>query len=396
MSKNPNTKEDKREILFKNYNFSDKLEKFLARLKRNSKKKLTSITLRNYETWINVFLAYVRKTKKGVSQEENAAIIENLKIVSNGYIDHMVKEGKKATTINHYIGALNMLLDYSKVKELDVYEEVPDGEEDELYKVARVKEDLNITLSDDKVMQNGDYLKLLEVASEDKRALAIFSFLYDSGARISEALQIKVEDLVRDHQGLEATIQRKGGGTRDVDFSNHAIKYLEDYLKETGRSLNSIGPIFTNKRTGEGLIDKTIHKIIKKYARLTGLPTSKFFCHSFRKSYARNLYDNGDGLDITEVQGALGHKRISTTQLYLRKSNSDIRERKREQKRKKWLQTISKKYLGDKEKLQIIKLLADNPKITQKALGEKLSVTSTTFNRKFGEFVKNIKKDLDL
>jgi len=394
--KNPNIKKDKREILFRNYNFSDKLEKFLSRLKRSSKKKVTPITLKNYEVWINIFFDYVRGSKKGVFQEEEAARIEDLEAVVDGYIKHMAKEGKKASTINHYIGAINRLLDYAKVKEVDVYDEVLEGEEEELYKIARVKEDLKNTLADDRVMENEDYLKLLEAAREDKRALAIFSFLYDSGARISEALQIRIEDLRGDSRGLEATIQRKGGGDRDVDFSSHSIKYLEDYLNSTGRSLDSTGPIFTNKRTGEGLIDKTIHKIIKKYAGLTGLPTSKFFCHSFRKSYARNLYDNGEGLNITEVQGALGHKSITTTHLYLRKSRSDTRERKRQQKWKKWLETISKKYAGDKDRLEIIKLLADNPKISQKALGEKLGITSTTFNRKYGGFVKEIKKDLEL
>ncbi|MCS5422198.1 MULTISPECIES: tyrosine-type recombinase/integrase [Psychrilyobacter] len=389
-------KEDKREILFGNYNFSDKLKQLLSRLKRNSKKTVTPITLKNYKVWINIFFDYVRKAKNGVLQGEDAARIEDMEIVVSGYIKQMEKQSKKASTINHYIGALNRLLDYAKVKEVDVYEEVPEGEEEELYKVARVKEDLNVTLADDRVMENEDYLKLMEAAIGDKRALAIFSFLYDSGARISEALQIRIEDFTVDKRGLEATIQRKGGGTRELDFSNHSIKYLEDYLNSTTRSLDSTGPIFTNKRTGEGLVDKTIHKIIKKYAGLTGLPTSKFFCHSFRKSYARTLYNNGKGLDINELQGALGHKRPSTTQLYLRKSRSDTRERKREQKRKNWIETITKKYIGDKERVEIIKLLADNPKITQKALGEKLGVASSTFNRKYAGFVKEIKNDLDL
>jgi integrase/recombinase XerD len=162
--------------------------------------------------------------------------------------------------------------------------------------------------------------RLLAVPGDDPRALrdrALLEFLYGTGARISEATGLDVDEL---HLGDDPVVRLagKGGRQRLVPVGSYAVRALEAYLVRARPALAaaarrvSVTPaVFLNARGGR-LTRQGAWGILRAAAERARLPGVS--PHTLRHSFATHMLDGG--ADIRVVQELLGHASVATTQIY--------------------------------------------------------------------------------
>lgn len=145
------------------------------------------------------------------------------------------------------------------------------------------------------------------------RDRAIMEVLYSSGIRVGELVSLDLEN-VRLSAG-DITVMGKGSRERVAPLGSYAVESLRLYLDEgRPRLVKDSGEraVFVNFRGGR-ITDRGVRKIIKKYVNLLGLQ-STISPHTMRHTFATHMLDNG--ADLRAVQEILGHKNLSTTQIY--------------------------------------------------------------------------------
>jgi integrase/recombinase XerD len=160
-------------------------------------------------------------------------------------------------------------------------------------------------------------------ASGDPRPLrdrALLEFLYSTGARISEATGLDVDELHLDADPV-VRLAGKGGKQRVVPVGSYAVRALEAYLVRARPTLAaasrraSVGPaVFLNARGGR-LTRQGAWGVLRAAAERAGLgPETDVSPHTLRHSFATHMLDGG--ADIRVVQELLGHASVATTQIY--------------------------------------------------------------------------------
>ncbi len=158
--------------------------------------------------------------------------------------------------------------------------------------------------------------KLLEPATDEPLAMrdrALLEFAYATGARVSEVVGVKLQDLVYE-EGL-VRVFGKGAKERVVPIGRRALGAVALYAREVRPSLDKgkgKGVLFLNAR-GTPLSRVGAWGIIKQAARRAGL-TKRVTPHTLRHTFATHLLEGG--ADLRAVQEMLGHADLSTTQLY--------------------------------------------------------------------------------
>lgn len=156
-------------------------------------------------------------------------------------------------------------------------------------------------------------LSLPELSSPTgKRDKAILELMYATGLRVSEVVELKMEELELDEGFIY--VMGKGGKRRMVPTGEIALKYLSIYLNVREEYFEGKGSpfVFLNYK-GEPLTRQGLWKIIKGYGRKIGIG-DKLTPHTLRHSFATHLLERG--ADLRSIQIMLGHSRISTTQIY--------------------------------------------------------------------------------
>ncbi|MFG2000243.1 site-specific tyrosine recombinase XerD [Spirillospora sp. NPDC048911] len=150
-------------------------------------------------------------------------------------------------------------------------------------------------------------------AARGLRDRALLELLYGSGARISEAVGLDVDDLDLD-EGF-ARVSGKGGKTRVVPIGDYARRAVEAYLVRARPELARAGrggpALFLNARGGR-LSRQGAWMVLRAAAERAGL--SDVSPHTLRHSFATHLLDGG--ADVRVVQELLGHASVTTTQVY--------------------------------------------------------------------------------
>lgn len=149
----------------------------------------------------------------------------------------------------------------------------------------------------------------------DLRDRALLELLYGTGARVSEALGVHLENLDFD-EGLISVIG-KGSKQRLVPMGESLRVALRAYLAPGGRSVlataESKSFLFVNHYGGP-LTRQGVALLIRRRALAAGVPGAKVSAHVFRHSCATHMLEHG--ADIRIVQELLGHASIATTQVY--------------------------------------------------------------------------------
>jgi integrase/recombinase XerD len=176
-----------------------------------------------------------------------------------------------------------------------------------------------------------DVERLLESTAADllgRRDRAILEMLYGAGLRISELVDLDVDD-VDLTKGLVLVVKGKGSKSRQVPLGRAAQRAVEDYLGSGRPALarraqvkSSRGALFLNARGGR-LSRQGCWKVLKGRAEAAGLDRT-VSPHTLRHSFATHMLDGG--ADIRVVQELLGHASLTTTQVYTLVSDSRLRE----------------------------------------------------------------------
>ncbi|MFC4147234.1 site-specific tyrosine recombinase XerD [Micromonospora mangrovi] len=160
------------------------------------------------------------------------------------------------------------------------------------------------------------------------RDRALLEFLYGTGARISEAVGLAVDDL--DTDGGAVLLRGKGGRTRLVPIGGYAVDALRAWLVRGRPGVVAAGrgtpAVFVNARGG-ALTRQGAWTILRRAAERAGLPvqgTGAVSPHTLRHSYATHLLDGG--ADVRVVQELLGHASVTTTQVYTLVTVERLRE----------------------------------------------------------------------
>lgn len=155
------------------------------------------------------------------------------------------------------------------------------------------------------------------------RDRALLEIIYGAGLRVSEAVGINDEDI--DWAGDVLMIRGKGRRERLAPLGSHGQKALRAWLEARAELTDQRGgraPVFVN-RFGKRLTTRSIGRLLTKYLKAVGLDP-RTTPHSLRHSFATHLLDRG--ADIRSVQELLGHKSLTTTQIYTHVTTSRLRQ----------------------------------------------------------------------
>lgn len=182
-----------------------------------------------------------------------------------------------------------------------------------------------------KFLSGGEVDRLLNAPSlstiQGKRDKAILEVLFSTGLRVSELIRLDRDKL--DMERREFGIVGKGGRARVVFLSSRAAEWLDKYFKARG---DKFKPLFIRHK---GKIDpsmpdedvrltpRSVQRILKKYSQKVklALPATP---HVLRHSFATDLLMAG--ADLRSVQEMLGHKNVSTTQIYTHVTHKHLRD----------------------------------------------------------------------
>ena len=177
------------------------------------------------------------------------------------------------------------------------------------------------------VLEIDEVLRLLETPDLSKnngyRDRTMLELLYATGMRVSELIQIELED-VNLIMGF-IRVFGKGNKERIVPLGDTVIEYLNTYLETVRPQLlkNTITDTLFLNMHGKPLSRQAIWKMIKQNGIKANI-LKTLTPHTLRHSFATHLLENG--ADLRAVQEMLGHSDITTTQLYTHVSKSQIRK----------------------------------------------------------------------
>ena len=153
------------------------------------------------------------------------------------------------------------------------------------------------------------------------RDRAIFELMYATGLRVSEVVDLRLDQLHLAMNLLQVT--GKGDKERLVPISPQATQWVDRYLQEARpKLLKRVQPknVFVNFHGGP-MTRQGIWKNLKAYIASIGIEKD-VTPHTLRHSFATRLLENG--ADLRVVQELLGHSDISTTQIYTHLSNQHL------------------------------------------------------------------------
>ena len=180
-----------------------------------------------------------------------------------------------------------------------------------------------------KALPLSDVEAILEAAGSPDTPLALrdralLEVLYGTGARISEATGLDVDDL--DTVDGTVLLRGKGGKERLVPVGGYALDAVAAYLSRGRPALAAQGrggpALFLNSRGGR-LSRQSAWAILVKAAERAGV-TASVSPHTLRHSFATHLLDGG--ADVRVVQELLGHASVTTTQVYTLVTVDNLRE----------------------------------------------------------------------
>lgn len=181
-----------------------------------------------------------------------------------------------------------------------------------------------------KAISTDDVEAILEASSlgdgsASLRDRALLELVYATGARISEAIGLDIDDLDLERSAESVLLRGKGRKERVVPLGGFAVEALDAYLVRGRAPLAGAGrgtaAVFLNSRGGR-LSRQSAWAILRAAAERAGVPDVS--PHTLRHSFATHLLTGG--ADIRVVQELLGHASVTTTQLYTMVTQDTLRE----------------------------------------------------------------------
>lgn len=164
-----------------------------------------------------------------------------------------------------------------------------------------------------------EYKALLFEASGNPRDFAILQTFLQTGVRVSELVNLKMEDVDLANKTL---IVRQGKGKKDrsIPLESQAIEALTKYLNTRN---GQISEYFFLAKNGSSLDVRTVRYMVKKYILKAGI-NGRASVHSLRHTMATHKIDRG--MSIPNLKEILGHKKMETTYKYVHLAKTTLRQ----------------------------------------------------------------------
>jgi integrase/recombinase XerD len=234
-----------------------------------------------------------------------------------GYIEELRQAGIKQTSIMRNIAALRNFFNFLHDEKIIAENPVTD------IKLKNNNKPLPKTLSQDEMMR-------LVTHFDDKRKASLrlktmLHILYGSGLRISELVTLALDAIIIDHETNRMTllIRGKGGHERLIPLNEYANQIICEYIEHRKRQGSFSNFLFPSRSKNGHITRQGFAKLLKKVATEVSISESKISPHVIRHAFATHLLANG--ADILTIQKLLGHRDISTTQIYTHVSNEKIK-----------------------------------------------------------------------
>ena len=268
------------------------VERFLNYL--TVEKGLSINTIESYKNDINKFKKYLSDINKDITGFTTSDVIS--------YLNHLRDNNNQTPTIARNIATLRGLCRFMLSEGIT--------EEDPLENLSTPKGWKHLP----KILGIEDVVSLIEKPKGKKFSLrdrAILEFMYSSGLRASEIINLKLNDI--NFEAGFITVIGKGSKQRVVPMNERAMKSLKKYINELRPSIlkKKTSPNLFIAKGGKPMTRQRLWQLIKLYSE--GLPI-KISPHTLRHCFASHLLDGG--ADLRALQKMLGHADISTTQIY--------------------------------------------------------------------------------
>ena len=281
-------------------------------------KNSSKLTIRNYRFYLERFRAWFEQNNKGKDISQiTTDVVRRYRVYLSNLSDEKGMTLKRITQSYHII-ALRSFLRYLIRNDKNT--------------LTPEKIDLPKTESRSLKFLEQDHLRELfnSVDTGNEKGLrdrTILEMLFSTGLRVSELTKLN-----RDSVNLktrEFGVIGKGNRARIVFLSDSAVFWITKYLEAR---LDEYKPLFIRyakstsiENGGEKmrLTPRSVERTVEKYVRLSRIPV-KATPHTMRHSFATDLLSNG--ADLRSVQEMLGHKNISTTQIYTHVTNPQLKE----------------------------------------------------------------------
>ena len=277
----------------------DLIFNFLRSLQERS---MSPATIRAYTTDLNEFKWFAnRKPMKRFVTMDRAAI--------RTYLAHLKDRRLKPATFLRKVACLRSFFKYlMRMGEIPLNPTLTLGTPRRESKIPKV-------LTADELERLIKAICLVRNPLTAARNRAWIELVYSCGVRVSEAAGLNIGNV--DFWGKTIQVIGKGNKERIIPIGTHGMKALRDYLKLRNEDVMGPNaqrrPVFTNARAGERLSTRGMHLMITEGARKAGIHR-KIGPHVVRHTFATHLLDAG--CDLRSVQEMLGHKNLSTTQIY--------------------------------------------------------------------------------
>lgn len=286
-------------------------------------KGLSQLSVKNYARFIEIFRHWlVQNSLSDIKPHDlSPEHIWKYRVYLSRYVNTDTKKGLKKSTQNYYLIALRNFLSYLAEKDIttvstDKVKLLKEAKKDRAVKFLSLDQLQKLLLTPDVNTKTG------------VRDRTILEVLFSTGLRVAELAalninQINFKDLYKT-DSYELTIVGKGERPRTVYFSQRALYWLKKYLS---KRKDSDKPLFINYRPQKSeerrLTTRSIERLVSRYSKIAGLPVM-VTPHTLRHTYATDLLNQG--VDLRIIQEFLGHKDISTTQVYTHVTNKKLKE----------------------------------------------------------------------
>jgi len=249
-------------------------------------------TIKTYSMYLNIFRNFIKKDLQEVKSDDIVNFLSHLKS----------KKGVSSATLNLILSALKHF--YSEFLKTPIELNI---------KLPKKSNKIPITLTQKEI-------KELINATNNTRNKLIIEFLFSTGVRISECLNMKLTDLdLNEYTGK--VISGKGNKDRIIILSKNWVGDYKKYLDE--REQNKKSEYLFSNQEGERLSPDTIQKFLKVSAKKAGI-NKAVSPHKLRHSFATSLLEND--VNIRYIQQLLGHANLNTTQIYTKVNTNKLKE----------------------------------------------------------------------
>ena len=253
----------------------------------------------------NTIKSYQRDLIK-FSHFSEAANVDNFDMftdeICSSWIADLFQQNVSARSIQRHISSAKGFFEYAQKNTLVT------GSPFELINSPKSPNYLPNVLSPEDVEQ---LLNFKPKNIQETRDMAIVELIYSSGLRVSEAVNVDLNDF--EESGNFLRVLGKGSKTRLVPVGRFAQSAIDKWIEERKKISTIDEALFVNLRGGR-ISTRSIQERIKTLALMQGLPPVN--PHMLRHSFATHLLESSG--DLRSIQELLGHTSLSTTQIYTR------------------------------------------------------------------------------